>query len=570
MIETSHIILGGGFLHLDIILLMGLAIIIGTTGADVFRKLHIPRVVAYIVIGVSLGPVLKFFSAETIKTLEPFNMFALGIIGFLIGGELKKAVFDRFGRQVLLILFFEGVTAFLFVVILSFVVIIFFYDWRVALSVSVVLGAICSATDPASSTNVLWEYKSRGPLTTMLTAIVALDDVLALILYITSISIAGFLTGHQQAGPVRMLFYIFYEIAGSLGLGFLAGLLLRWIITGTEDSERLLVFAVGVIVLGIGLAKQIGMDVILLTMACGVTLTNVAPKRSVKCFELIHRFSPPVYVLFFVVIGARLSISAVNLLVVLMIVAYILGSTFGKTIGSYLGARYSRSVPAIRKYLGFCLYQQGTIAVALLIMASQRFEAQLSHLLLSVVVVGVFVLQLFGPVFVKTGIKKAGEAGLNITEEDLIKTYKVADVMETAATTIPAGMSLREVIGVVSGTEDFYYSVVDSDNKLIGAITLDGIRKTFATQQLNDWLVALDIAESVVAKITPELALAEGFEKARQFHVEYLPVVVSADDDKHIGVLNCNAVRRRLSAEVLARQQKADSIPGIPDVKRDE
>jgi hypothetical protein len=32
---------------------------------------------------------------------------------------------------------------------------------------------------------------------------------------------------------------------------------------------------------------------------------------------------------------------------------------------------------------------------------------------------------------VKIGTGKAGELGLNVTEEDLIKTYKVADVMDT-------------------------------------------------------------------------------------------------------------------------------------------
>jgi len=118
------------------------------------------------------------------------------------------------------------------------------------------------------------------------------------------------------------------------------------------------------------------------------------------------------------------------------------------------------------------------------------------------------------------------------------------------------GLSLNEVIKVVSDTDSFYYSVVDKDKKLIGVVTLDGIRKTFATQELNDWLVALDIAEPVIAKVVPDMALSEAFEKAKRLDIEHLPVVASGENDKFVGILDCRAVRRSLSAEVLERQRK--------------
>ncbi|PIR65292.1 MAG: hypothetical protein COU52_05035, partial [Candidatus Omnitrophica bacterium CG10_big_fil_rev_8_21_14_0_10_43_8] len=46
------------------------------------------------------------------------------------------------------------------------------YFWALGL----LLGAIASATAPAATTDVLWEYKARGPLTTTVLGIVALDD----------------------------------------------------------------------------------------------------------------------------------------------------------------------------------------------------------------------------------------------------------------------------------------------------------------------------------------------------------------------------------------------------------
>lgn len=552
---------GGG---LNLILLIGIAIFLGTVGAKIFQKLRIPQIVGYVTIGIILGPVLNIISRETIHTLEPFNLFALGVIGFMIGGELERDVFMKFGKQVFSILLFEGLTAFLLVGVFSFLIMLVFWGWQMALAAGVVFGAICAATDPASTVNVLWEYKTRGPITTMLTVIVALDDALAILLYIASVSIAGVLTGRGgESGFLTMIFHAVYEVNGSLGLGLVAGLVLRWIVIRVDDNEKTLIFTLSTIILTIGLAESCGLDVILSSMALGVTLINFLPRRSLKSFELVRMFSPPIYVLFFVLIGCRLNISSIRVQIWFLAAAYMLGSIIGKTTGSYLGAVYSKAVPTVRKYLGFCLYQQGTIAIALLIMASSRFEGEIRATMLSVIIIGVFLLQFIGPLCVKVSVSRAGEAGMNITEEDLIKTYGVGDVMDRKVPAISAGMSLSEVIRVISATDNFYYAVVDNYKKLIGVITLDGIRNTFTTQELNNWLVALDIMEPPIAKVTPDVALSEAFEKTQQLGIEHIPVVASDQDERFVGILDCHAVRRSLSAEVLSRQQKADSMQNV-------
>jgi Mg/Co/Ni transporter MgtE len=132
--------------------------------------------------------------------------------------------------------------------------------------------------------------------------------------------------------------------------------------------------------------------------------------------------------------------------------------------------------------------------------------------------------------------------------------------MDAKTPTIAAGMSLRELVEVVSSTDCFYYPVVDNDKKLIGAVTLDGIRNTFTTQELNDWLVALDVMEPIIDRMTPDAPLSEALDRAKRLDIEHLPVVASSQQDTFAGLLNCRAVHRSLSAEVLARQQKADNI----------
>ena len=53
--------------------------------------------------------------AKAIEGLESLNLFALGIIGFLVGGELHVDIFRKQGKQLFAILIFEGVGAVLLV-----------------------------------------------------------------------------------------------------------------------------------------------------------------------------------------------------------------------------------------------------------------------------------------------------------------------------------------------------------------------------------------------------------------------------------------------------------------------
>ena len=555
-------ILAQGFEHLNLILLMGLAIFFGTAGAGVFQKLRIPQVVAYVVIGLIVGESgLNLIGRDTVETLSSFNMFALGIIGFMIGGELTRKVFKKYGKQFLIILCSEGIAAFVIVAFLSgFVCWYFTQDIQTSVAMALVLGAIASATAPAATATVLWEYKTRGPLTSTVLAIVALDDALSLLLYGIASSIAVAIIGETHSSLWMAILTAVIEIAGSIILGVLAGFLLSFILKLIKDPDKALAFTVSSVLLVIGLSIALKVGSILAAMTLGVTMTNLASRRRQNTFELIEKFAPPIYVLFFVLAGAHLVVKEITGWMVVMVVVYLIGRTGGKLLGSWFGARVSGASDVVRRYLGLCLLSQAGVAIGLAIISGQLFTGQIAHTIIVIVMTTTFVVEVIGPMFVKLGVKKAGEIGLNITEEDLIETHKVGDVMDTKVPVISAGMSLSEVIQVVSNTESFYYPVVDNDKQLVGAITLDNIRNTFATQELNDWLVAIDIMEPIIARATEDIALSEAFEKTRRLDIEHLPVVASAEDNKFVGVLNCRAVRRSLSAEVLSRQQKADSI----------
>jgi CBS domain-containing protein len=390
--------------------------------------------------------------------------------------------------------------------------------------------------------------------------VVALDDALALTLYALGTSAAGILTGHSGSGAGLMA--AAYELGVALVVGIIGGGILKAALARIREEEAELTFAIGAVLLTIGLSIALKLDVILSSMTLGLTLVNAAPRRSQKTFEMVKRFAPPIYVLFFVLVGARLKVENMSLLAWLLVVAYVLGRSAGKIGGAWLGGKWSGAARSVRKYLGVCLFAQGGVAIGLSILASHRFTDEISSIVILVVASTTFIVQLLGPLFIKLGVQRAGEIGLNVREEDLIDAYRVNDVMNREVPVVPAGMPLAELIQLVSRTETNYYPVVGRDHRLLGAVTLHGIRNTFATQELNEWLVALDVMEPAVATIAPEMPLSDAFEKAKGHRLEYLPVVNSGQDGVLAGLLDCQAVRRALSAEVLSRQEKADSMRG--------
>lgn len=563
--EVMAQVTGDSVHHLNVILLLGIAIFGGTIGARIFQRLHIPQIIGCIIIGVGIGESgLRLVSEEVVQLVEPLNYFALGIIGFMIGGELKLDVLKKYGRQFVTILIAEGVAAFVLVSVAVFgISLAFTGNVKMSIALGIVLGAISSATDPASTIQVLWEYKTRGALTTAAIAIVALDDALALTLYAFGTSIAGILTGHGGSSIAAGLAAAVYELGIALLVGCVGGFILRTLLIRIKNEDSELTFAIGAVLLAIGLSITLKLDVILASMALGLTLANSAPHRSQKTLEMVKRFAPPIYVMFFVLVGARLKVENMSTMAWLLVVAYVLGRSIGKIGGAYWGGKWSGAQPSVRKYLGICLFAQGGVAIGLSILASHRFNPAISSVVILVVAATTFIIQLLGPLFVKLGVKKAGEIGMNVREEDLIEAHRVCDVMDAEAPTIPAGMSLDEVIQFVSRTESLYYPVVDEKMRIIGAITLHGIRNTFATQGLNNWLVALDIMEPVVSRIVPEMPLSEAIEKIRRYDVDYLPVVQSDTEERLVGLLDYPAVRRALTAEVLARQERADNVHGV-------
>lgn len=390
---------------MNILLTFGFVMACGLVGGRLFERFGIPQVVGYIIVGVLLGDsFLHILPMKELDQLSALTSLALAFIGFMVGGELKYSLFKKYGKQFFTILLSEGMLAMLFVSVLTILL-------TKNIALGILLGALSSATAPAATVDVLWEYHSKGPLTSTILAIVALDDGLALILYGFAFAFANVLVQGGDLSFKIMLVQPLIEIFGSLLLGaaiaFLMDRIFRWI----KKTDDKLVINIASILLASGIALHFELSLILTNMAVGLTLTNLHPDRNESNFDLIKSFAPPIYILFFLFVGARLQLSALPAMGLLGVL-YVFGRTAGKWSGAFLGATLSGAEPAVKKYLGFALFSQAGVAIGLALDIYQHFGQtgdNLGHTIINVIAATTLLVQIIGPPSVKFAITKAGE-----------------------------------------------------------------------------------------------------------------------------------------------------------------
>ncbi|MBN1435747.1 MAG: cation:proton antiporter [Sedimentisphaerales bacterium] len=548
-------------IHIGILLLLGIGVLGGALGAWFFQKIRVPQVVGYIVFGILIGKSgLKLLGDLDIEQLGAFTWFALGIIGFLVGGELQIKTFRQYGKQFINILLWEGITTFLLVGLICFgVVYLVTHNAMAALATGIVLGAIASATDPASTIEVLWEYRAKGILTTTIIAIIALDDALAMTLYGVGTSCAEMLLGNSGS-ILSQCAKVAFDLFGSIGFGLVSGLVLIALVRYLHQSnERILAISVGTLLVVIGISDAIEFDVILVTMSMGFLLVNLAPRYSEKLFKVVKSFSAPIYVMFFVLVGARLGVGNMPLWLWGIVGVYVLCRSAGKIFGCYMGAKLSGAPITVQKYSGLGIFAQGGVAIGLSIMASHHMghiavtdDLSLGEVIIAGVTTTTMFVQILGPSLTKLSVKLGGELGCDITEDDLMKTYKVQNVMEVECDKIPQDTRIKELLYAFSVSDSLFYPVVDSEERLMGIITIDGIKRTFAHQRTAEWLLAHDVMEEVPDKVDPNMPLAEAMELMDRAQLDNLPVVDKASRMLK-GVLSRRSVKRKLGAEVLRR-----------------
>lgn len=560
------------FWHLtgiQLVLLLGLILFCGALGGWLFRKLKIPQVVGYIVIGIVIGSSgFRILEPEVIAGLNPISTVSLSLIGFLVGGELRLNTVKKYGKQFVSILIFESITPAIIVGgIVTLVVYLFTKDIKYAVAIGIILGAICAATAPAATTDVLVEYRTRGPLTTTVYGIVAMDDAVALILYTVASTIsAGLLGGSVDSFGIQML-AIARDIFGSVIIGLFFGFLLQVVMHFIpNDDGRILSFSLGALFLCTGICEAFDFDNILAAMSLGFYMVNFSHSKTKTVFSLTSKFTPPVYVLFFVLVGAKLDIWIITPFLGLIAILYVVGRTLGKTIGSIFGAWLTKAPKTVQKFLPFCLLSQAGVAIGLSIAAGNDFPDSIGPQIMLIITATTFIVQLIGPICVKYGVSKAGEVGLNVTVDDIRKTAKVNEVMwgndyicsYTSPTVVSETARLDSVLDLFSRQHNLNYVVRDENGKLSGIISLEHLKEVMQIGEFANSMLAMDVMDSPTVTCSPDDLLPKIFAMYDDFDVEAIPIV--DEENKPMGIMERSAADHYLHTRVLELNRKLESL----------
>ncbi len=512
--------------HLNILFILGLAIFGGTIGGRLFQKLRIPKVVGYIIIGILLGRCgLNIINPEMLRVLQPFNYFALGLIGFMIGGELKKDIFKKYGKQFIVILLFEGLTAFVLVTVLvGFIGTLFFKNPAFAWSLGLLLGAIAAATAPAATTDVLWEIKAKGPLTSTVFGIVALDDALAITLFAIASTFVSRIIGLTHKKILFVLLQPLYEIGGAILLGGLLGNILVFVIKRYEEKDRILAFLVGMVLFVLGISIATGVSMLLAAMTLGMVVVNGLPNMSRQVFNLLEGFTPPIYILFFVFVGAKFNLESISFISGALILTYLLGRTLGKMSGAYLGSFLSGAPKTVKNYLPLCLFSQAGVAIGLSIVAAHLLPENIGNLVIIIITVSTFVVQLIGPSCVKWAAEHAKEDGKNITEEDLTKEIQVKDIVDDNYPLIQESMTLNKIIDIFYQTPYTQYPVIDPQKHIKGVINIDSIKQALEYNDIGSLALAADVMRQFPHSLPEKTTLFEVKKYIDKFRLGFLPI----------------------------------------------
>lgn len=398
-------------LEIPLLLLAGIVVVLSLISARVQSRLGIPLVLGFILTGIILGPLVFGFIDRRLLDLSPIvTSVALGFIGYNIGNELKFSTIRDKSRRLMPIIIVESFgTALIVFVIMMF--------WLRDPIPSILLAALSSATAPAATADVIWEFQSRGPLTDAIMYTLILDDVIAIILTSLSLSWVSLILNPTMASLPMIIAMPIFEIGASILLGAGIGLLLAHFLKKVEDYGRCFILLISVIILLIGLAEFLHLSALLMCMVLGIVLGNQIPEETHDLGNEAEKIFSPVILIFFVLFGAQmvdpaiLAVGGVFLIVTSLL--FVVGRATAKYIGPRVAARFGDNPSCVRCYLGLCLFSQAGVAVGLSIIIADRLSQMgFSHygfFIVGVIGISTLVFQIIGPLAVKFAIHRAGE-----------------------------------------------------------------------------------------------------------------------------------------------------------------
>lgn len=392
------------------------------------KLVRLPNVTAYILAGIIIGPyALDLIPAEFIAGTSFLPDIALAFIAFSTGEFFRRSVLKKNGLRVVLIAFCETCLASVLVFVLCR------FALRLNIVFSVVLAALAAATAPTSTIMTIRQTGAKGDFVNTLLQLVALDDIIALVLYSVAISVTVALTTGSRIDTASILTPVVSNI-GVLALGAVFGFFLKLLMPKKRTTDNRLIVSIAMLFTFCGVCALLDISPLLGCMSMGMVYINLTDDD--RLFKQLNYFSPPILLIFFVRSGVSFrldalaktsaSVGAVPLLVISA--SYALVRILGKYAGTFLGCLYTGKPKNIRNYLGLALVPQASVAIGLAALGARMLGGEAGESLNTIILASSVMYELIGPACSKLALYLSGSYSNQL--EDLVPDEALAPAQE--------------------------------------------------------------------------------------------------------------------------------------------
>ena len=388
-----------------VIISIALMLFLGFSMTRLTKRLRLPNVTAYIVVGILIGPFcLNLVPATVIDGMDFLSDIALAFIAFSTGEFFKLSTLKKNGMKVVIITVLEACLATVVVFIVTYCIL------GVDLGFSIVLAALASATAPASTVMTIRQTGAHGDFVDTLLQVVALDDVVGLIEYSVAISLALSVSlGSACVGATGILKPIGINL-GVLLLGGLFGLFLKLLMPKKRSKDNRLIISVSLIFAFCGICALLDVSPLLGCMSMGTVYINITNDE--KLFKQLNYFTPPILLLFFVRSGLSFRLDALvnnstavgNTPLLVIGVVYFVVRIVGKYAGAFLGCLITGKPKEVRNYLGLALIPQAGVAIGLAALGARTLGGETGVALETVILSSSVLYELVGPACAKLSL----------------------------------------------------------------------------------------------------------------------------------------------------------------------
>lgn len=407
-----------------IIIAISIMLFAGFAMTRITKLLKLPNVTAYIIAGIIIGPFcLKLVPVGVVEGTDFISDIALAFIAFSVGEFFKISALKKNGVKTIIITLFEALTAAAIVFVLTFFIL------KLDIVFSIVLSALASATAPTSTAMTIRQTKAKGDFVDTLLQVIALDDVLSLIAFSISISVASvFLSGGSEVSATTIIMPIVTNI-GVMIIGGFFGYFLKILMPKKRSNDNRLIISVSTLFVFCAICALLDISPLLGCITMGMVYINITGDD--KLFKQLNYFSPPFLLLFFVRSGMNLQIDSLfsgtgssgSSPIILIAILYFFIRMVGKYGGAFIGSLVTKKSKECRNYLGLALIPQAGVAIGLAALGARALGGETGENLQTIILTSSILYEIIGPAAAKLSLYLSGSYSDKI--EDLAPVQTV-------------------------------------------------------------------------------------------------------------------------------------------------